>query len=134
MKLTRLPLGPKLDAAICREVFGVPEEKVRRLAERRRLPRYSRDYGQAAKVHEHFCSLASRGEEPKKVARYRAALDYMTGDPVQGLLSVIRVGSCPCNVCDAALFAVRGQEADQVHGALVEYGTSAERLDKIASP
>jgi len=125
MESRKLPVGPELDAAICREVFGLSQERVDRLTARGRLPRYSQDYGQAAKVHEHFWRLACSGQRREAVARYATVLGEMTSHPVHGILSVILIGSCPSNICDAALFAVRDRTANQGHDPLVEQRAAA---------
>ena len=103
-----IPVGRALDTEICRRVFGVPEWKIRLLGLLRMLPRYSTNWSRSLDIVGYFYGLPA---DSPVLLRYNSWFQRLGASP-KGLAGTVVTCACPCNVCDAALFAVSGVVAD----------------------
>ena len=120
-----LKVGDELDAAVCREVFGMPEAKIARLKARGRLPRYSEGQSQKGVINAHFVCLGGADPTNRTVQRYNEAMEFLArACPL--MANKVNILTTPSLVCDMALFAVRHQEADDIGDLLVEDRAATE--------
>ncbi|SQI42745.1 Uncharacterised protein [Leminorella richardii] len=101
-KLTLPRIGPELDAAICRKVFGMPEWKKAVLRKIRLLPRYSMKWDKALQVTNFFYEMDASDPRLKRYNQYMAGF----GPTRKGIAGNVIVWSCPSNVCQAAIYAL----------------------------
>jgi hypothetical protein len=107
-----IPVGPELDAAVCKHVFGMSDEKIARLITTKRLPRYSRSYRRANALHHHFRMTGGDAYQ-----RFDRELErYIPDDvgPGRQWARAAIICSVPSTVCDAALRAVGYAPSDQI--------------------
>lgn len=104
------PIGSLLDGEVCRRVFGLPEWKICFLRLFGLLPRYPTSWSAATRITPHFYGLPP---ESVLVLRYNEWLCRLGAmNSKRGAIGAVVIGSCPSNVCDAALFAVLNEEAN----------------------
>ena len=109
-----LPIGAELDAEVCRHVFRMPESEIEWLRSGGRLPPYSTSPAAALEVVQHFFRLSAEERQRPDVVRFGRFLARAAERPLDDRdpIHVVVACTCPSIVCDAALFAIGGAEAD----------------------
>jgi hypothetical protein len=99
-------VGLELDVEISRRIFKRSRAWIWMARSLGVHPRYSRDWNAALKIIHHFYGLSSDPASDRIVAGYNAFFERFGPSP-RGFVGLMIVGGCPCNVCDAALSAIR---------------------------
>ena len=111
MRQSIIPVGPELDAGIAKRIFGQSPRKIAALKLLRLLLRYSWSWSAAGRIIGHFYGL---GPDHAAVRRYNYWFThYMKAwNSKRGFVGTMVTGTCPSNVCEATLYAVRDVVSD----------------------
>ncbi|MBI1207457.1 MAG: hypothetical protein GC191_09250 [Azospirillum sp.] len=93
----KIQIGPELDAAVARAVFGMSDEKIERLRKRGRLPKYSWNHQHSLRIVEHFWRRRARDNNDQQAERFCQWFQDNFEDSLQhnGLLSTMMITSMP---------------------------------------